>query len=51
MAEDLRPSPKYKPVSLFVTCIVDALYPNTGISVVEILDHLGVEVRFPLDQT
>lgn len=51
MAEDLRPSPKYKPVSLFVTCIVDALYPKTGISVVEVLDHLGVEVRFPLDQT
>ena len=51
MSEDLRPSPLYKPVSLFVTCIVDMIYPNTGISVVDILEHLGVEVRFPLSQT
>ncbi len=51
MTEDLRPSPKYKPVSLFVTCIVDAIYPQTGVSVVEILEHLGIEVRFPLAQT
>ncbi|WP_343418405.1 (Fe-S)-binding protein [Candidatus Flexifilum breve] len=49
--ELLRPSPKYKPVSLFVTCIVDMIYPGTGVSVVEILEHLGVEVRFPLSQT
>lgn len=51
MVEDLRPSPLYKPVSLFVTCIVDMIYPHTGISVVEILEHLGIEVRFPLNQT
>ncbi|MFN8565824.1 MAG: (Fe-S)-binding protein, partial [Anaerolineae bacterium] len=51
MADDLRPSPLYKPVSLFVTCIVDMIYPHTGVSVVEILEHLGVEVRFPLNQT
>lgn len=51
MSDDLRPSPMYKPVSLFVTCIVDMIYPETGISVVEILEHLGVEVRFPLNQT
>ena len=48
---DLRPSPLYKPVSLFVTCIVDMIYPKTGVSVVEILEHLGIEVRFPLNQT
>lgn len=48
---DLRPSPLYKPVSLFVTCIVDMVYPHTGVSVVEILEHLGVDVRFPLGQT
>lgn len=48
---DLRPSPRYKPVSLFVTCIVDMLYPETGVSVVEILEHLGIEVRFPMAQT
>jgi L-lactate dehydrogenase complex protein LldE len=51
MSDELRPSPRYKPVSLFVTCIVDMIYPHTGISVVEILDHLGVEVRFPAGQT
>lgn len=50
-AELSRPSPKSKPVSLFVTCIIDMIYPATGVSVVEILDHLGVEVRFPLNQT
>ncbi len=51
MADDLRPSPMYKPVSLFVTCIVDMIYPETGVSVVEILEHLGVELRFPINQT
>ena len=48
---DLRPSPRYKPVSLFVTCIVDMIYPHTGVSVVDILEHLGIEVRFPQAQT
>lgn len=47
----LRPSPRYKPVSLFVTCMVDLMHPKTGISVVEILEHLGIEVRFPMGQT
>lgn len=51
MAETLRPSPKFKPVSLFVTCIIDTVYPRTGVSVVEILEHLGVDVRFPPAQT
>jgi L-lactate dehydrogenase complex protein LldE len=51
MSENLRPSPRHKPVSLFVTCIVDMVYPQTGVSVVKILEHLGVEVRFPLAQT
>ena len=48
---DLRPSPRYRPVSLFVTCIVDMIYPHTGVSVVDILEHLGIEVHFPLAQT
>lgn len=46
-----RPSPKDKPVSLFVTCIVDMVYPDTGMSVVKILEHLGIEVGFPMGQT
>lgn len=46
-----RESPKGKRVSLFITCMVDMLYPETGISVVDVLRHLGVEVDFPLEQT
>jgi len=46
-----RPSPRGKRVSLFVTCMVDMLYPDTGLSVVDVLTHLGVEVDFPLGQT
>jgi L-lactate dehydrogenase complex protein LldE len=46
-----RESPKGKRVSLFVTCMVDMLYPGTGMSVVDVLTHLGVEVDFPLGQT
>lgn len=46
-----RPSPKNKPVSLFVTCIVDMIYPNTGMSVVKILEYLDIAVDFPMAQT
>lgn len=46
-----RESPIGKPVSLFVTCMVDMLYPATGMSVVEVLRHLGVAVDFPMAQT
>jgi len=40
-----------KTVSLFVTCMVDMLYPQTGMSVVDVLEHLGCEVDFPQAQT
>ncbi len=46
-----RPSVIGKPVSLFVTCIVDMIYPNTGMSTVEVLERLGVHVDFPEAQT
>lgn len=46
-----RQSPIGKPVSLFVTCMIDMLYPQTGWSVVNILEHLGVEVNFQMAQT
>ena len=36
--------------SLFVTCIVDQLYPEVGVSVVRVLRRLGVEVDFPREQ-
>ena len=37
--------------SLFVTCIVDQLFPEVGVSVVRVLRRLGVDVDFPQDQT
>ena len=46
-----RPSPIGQPVSLFVTCLVDMLYPATGLAVVDVLAHLGVAVEFPMGQT
>ena len=51
MALPQRQSPQGKPVSLFVTCIVDMIYPGTGLSVVDILEHVGVQVDFPPAQT
>lgn len=47
----IRESPVGKPVSLFVTCIVDMIYPQTGMSVVDVLEHLGIKVEFPAAQT
>lgn len=46
-----RPSPQGRTVSLFVTCMVDMLKPQTGMSVVAVLEHLGVAVEFPQAQT
>ena len=37
--------------SLFVTCIVDQLYPEVGVSVVQALRRCGVAVEFPAGQT
>jgi L-lactate dehydrogenase complex protein LldE len=38
-------------VALMVTCINDALYPDTGKAVVTLLRRLGVDVEFPESQT
>src|SRR5262249_54781978 len=38
-------------VSLFVTCIVDQLFPKVGIAMVDVLERLGYEVDFPEAQT
>lgn len=46
-----REPPQGKKVSLFVTCIVDMVYPQTGMSVVDILEYVGVQVDFPMAQT
>ena len=38
-------------VSLFVTCFNDTLFPQTGRAVLRLLERLGCEVDFPLEQT
>jgi len=38
-------------INLFVTCIIDTLYPEIGKSVVQVLNKAGVEVAFPKAQT
>ena len=38
-------------VQLFITCIVDSLFPHVGEAVVDVLERLGVEVEFPEAQT
>jgi L-lactate dehydrogenase complex protein LldE len=37
--------------SLFITCFNDTLFPETGQAAVTLLERLGVEVDFPLEQT
>jgi L-lactate dehydrogenase complex protein LldE len=38
-------------VSLFITCLVDQIFPEVGMSMVNVLRRLGVEVDFPMAQT
>ena len=38
-------------VALFVTCIVDQLFPDTGEAVLELLERQGLQVGFPEAQT
>ena len=38
-------------VSLFITCFNDTLFPQTGRAVVRLLERLGCDVDFPLEQT
>jgi L-lactate dehydrogenase complex protein LldE len=38
-------------VQLFVTCIIDTLYPETGEAVLHVLQKAGVNVSFPPGQT
>lgn len=40
-----------KRVALFITCVNDLMYPQTGRAVVTVLERLGVEVAFPPGQT
>ncbi len=38
-------------VALFITCFNDTLFPETGIAMTRLLERLGCEVTFPLEQT
>ena len=38
-------------IALFVTCLGDTLFPASGRAVVELLERLGHEVVFPVEQT
>jgi L-lactate dehydrogenase complex protein LldE len=38
-------------VALFVTCVVDQLFPRAGMAMAETLEYLGCRVEFPADQT
>jgi|SRR5699024_7899570 len=38
-------------ISLFITCFNDTLYPETGKSMVRLLERLGHGVKFPMEQT
>ncbi|MGI8869444.1 MAG: (Fe-S)-binding protein [Mycobacteriales bacterium] len=38
-------------IGLFLTCINDTLYPETGKAVVTLLERLGHDVDFPMEQT
>lgn len=38
-------------IALFIPCYVDQFYPKVGIAALEVLEKLGCQVSYPLDQT
>ncbi|USI73899.1 (Fe-S)-binding protein [Sphingomonas morindae] len=38
-------------VGLFVPCYVDAFHPEVGIATLQLLERLGCDVEYPIDQT
>ncbi|MDW7691239.1 (Fe-S)-binding protein [Flammeovirgaceae bacterium SG7u.111] len=38
-------------VGLFVPCYIDQFYPNVAVSTLQLLEKLGMDVEFPLNQT
>lgn len=38
-------------VGLFIPCYIDQFYPQVGIATLELLEKLGVQVEYPLNQT
>jgi len=39
------------PVSLFIQCLVDSMYPDVGDAMVAVFDRLNVPVDYPPGQT
>jgi len=38
-------------IALFIPCYIDQFYPNVGIATLQLLEKLGCDVTFPLEQT
>lgn len=38
-------------VSLFIQCLVDSMYPDTGDAMITVFDRLGIPVAYPANQT
>lgn len=38
-------------IGLFIPCYIDAFYPKTGIATLELLEKLGQNAEYPMDQT
>src|SRR5690606_35918667 len=38
-------------VGLFIPCYIDQFYPDVGLATLELLERVGCQVDFPLDQT
>ena len=38
-------------IGLFIPCYVDVVYPQVGVATYKLLNHLGLDVDYPLNQT
>lgn len=38
-------------VALFIPCFIDAFFPDVGVATLQLLERLGCDVEYPLDQT
>src|SRR6516162_11123915 len=38
-------------VGLFVPCYIDAFFPDVGVATLQLLERLGIDVVYPLNQT
>lgn len=38
-------------IGLFIPCYVNAIYPEVGVATYKLLEHLGLDVDYPIEQT